>query len=579
MATIGPASESEAVLAQLIEAGMDVARLNLSHGTDRDLRRRLDALTAVRERLGVPLGIMLDTRGPEVRIGDFPGGSVELRAGQPFVLTGRKGRAGEGRVWINYPRLAADVRPGQRVLLDDGNLVLRVDAVDEDDVRCVVEVGGTLLGGKKVNLPGVALDLPVLMPDDLRDLRIGAEYGCDFVAASFVNSAEDVLGVRRTLESIGADMEVNVKIETMQAVERFDQIVRACDSVMVARGDLGVELPVEDVPLIQKDLLRVSRENGKPSITATQMLESMIEHPRPTRAEATDVFNAIFDGSDAVMLSAESAIGAYPVEAVRVMGRIAERAEQALPYKELLGRQAASAHSAVTDAIAYATVATAENLGATSIVTSTESGQTARFVAKCRPRAPIIACTPHRGTRTRLTMVWGVVPILVPPVNSTDEVLATAVRAALDAGHIQNGDLVVETAGVSGTPGSTNLLKAETVAETVLRGQGIPGRERHGAAGHACLVRSAADAAARFRDGDVLVAPSTDAELVPYMRRAAAVITEDGGLTSHAAVVALSLGLPVVVGAPDAMTTLTDGQLITVDGQRGLVLRGRARVL
>lgn len=579
VATIGPASEGEAVLAELIEAGMDVARLNLSHGNREDLRRRLRALVAVRDRLGAPLGIMVDTRGPEVRIGEFPGGAVELVPGRMFTLSSRPSPGSGERVWINYPQLAADVHPGQRVLLDDGNLVLHVEEADGDDVRCQVEVGGLLHSGKKVNLPGVPLRLATLVPEDLADLRVAAEFGCDFVAASFINSAEDVFSVRRALESMGTSMEVNVKIETLQGVERFEEIVRACDSVMVARGDLGVELPVEDVPVLQKDLLRVCRENGKPSITATQMLESMVEHSRPTRAEATDVFNAIFDGSDAVMLSAESAIGAHPVQAVQVMARIAERAEQALPYRDLLARQAVSAHAAVTDAIAYATVATAEHLGATAIVTSTESGQTARFVAKCRPRAPIIACTPHPATRTRLTMVWGVTPLLAPPCDSTDGVLATAVRAALDAGHIQNGDLIVETAGVSGLPGSTNLLKAETVAEELLRGQGVTGREHPGATGRVCRVRSATDAGARFHDGDILVAPSTSADLVPYMRRAAAVVTEEGGLTSHAAVVGLSLGIPVVVGAAGAMTVLNDGLLVTIDGQRGLVLRGRARVL
>jgi len=579
VATIGPASESPEMLAALCAAGMDVARLNLSHGGRAEYEGRLRALLARRTAEPEhPLGILVDTRGPEIRIGAFPGGRIQLEAGQPFSLYPDLRPGSAGGVGTNYEHLAAGVRPGQTILLDDGNLTLRCTAVEGSLVRCEVEVGGELLSGKKINLPGVALSLPVLQPADVDDLRVAAALGADFVAASFVNSAEDVFAVRRVLEEAGGGtLQIISKIETQQGVARAEEILRASDGLMVARGDLGVEMPAEEVPLVQKELIRKCLEVGKPVITATQMLESMVTHNRPTRAEASDVANAIFDGSDAVMLSAETAIGRHAVEAVRTMARIAERTEQALPFREQLARRAISSGASVTDAISYATAVSAQNLGAAAILSVTETGLTARAVAKYRPRTPILAMVTRPSLTHRLSVVWGVRPLPSERGTTTEETIDRAVRSALGQGVIQQGDLVVITAGAGGgSGGTTNTLKVQTVGDILLRGLGIGTRA---ATGRVVVAVTPEEARARFQAGDVMVARTASPELLPFMERAAGVITEDGGQTSEAALLGLALGIPVIVGAAGAVDLLQQGEIVTIDGTRGLCYRGRARVL
>ena len=580
VATIGPATESAEALAALCAAGMDVARLNLSHGARPDYERRLGAVLAQRAvAMERPLGIMVDTRGPEIRIGAFPGGGTQIQPGQPFTLYPDL-RPGDGAgVGTNYERLAQDVRPGQTILLDDGNLTLRCADVVGSEVRCIVEVGGDLLSGKKVNLPGVTLTLPVLQPADVADLALAAELGADFVAASFINSAEDVFAVRRMLEGAGgAGMHIISKIETQQGVAHTEEILRASDGLMVARGDLGVEIPAEEVPLVQKELIRKCLEAGKPVITATQMLESMVTHSRPTRAEASDVANAIFDGSDAVMLSAETAIGRFPIETVQTMARIAERTEQALPFREALAKRAAGSGASVTDAISYATAVAAQNLGAAAILTVTETGLTARMVAKYRPRNPILAMVTRPAVMRQLSVVWGVRPLPTVRGVTTEETIDRAVRTALGQGALQPGELVVITAGVpSGSHGgTTNMLKVQTVGDVLLQGTGIGNRS---ATGKVVIATTVEVARSRFQAGDVLVIRATDAEFLPLMERAAGVITEDGGQTSEAALVGLALGIPVIVRAAGATDLLQDGETVTIDGTRGLCYRGRARVL
>jgi pyruvate kinase len=565
------------MLWRLVEAGMDVARLNLSHGGRDDLERRLRRLVEVRAGLrDRALGILVDTRGPEIRIDAFPTGSVVLEPGQLFTLYPSP-RAGDTHgVGVNYPRLAAVVRPGQAVLLDDGNLTLRVEDVVGEAVRCRVECGGELASGKKVSLPGVDLGLPPLHPDDVEDLRLAAAYQADFVAASFINSGEDVLTVRRVLEEVGGGhMAVIAKIETQQGVAHAEEILHASDGLMVARGDLGVELPAEEVPLVQKDLISRCLEAGKPVITATQMLESMVSKARPTRAEASDVANAIFDGSDAIMLSAETAVGRYPVEAVRTMARIAERTEQALPFRERLARRATLSATTITDAISYATAMAAQNLGAAAILSVTETGFTARMVAKYRPHNRILAATAERRVVDQLSVVWGVQPLLVEKRGSIDETIEASLEAARRVGAIQDGDLVVITAGTpAGLHGTTNMLKVLTVGEVVLRGTGV-GR---GAATGRVVVARGPDDASRFRDGDVLVVATAVADLVPLMARAGAIVSEEAG-HSAAAAVALATGIPVILGARHATSLLRDGEVVTIDGARGLCYRGAARVL
>lgn len=579
VATIGPASESPEMLAQLCGAGMDVARLNLSHGGRADYDRRLRALLALRSsEEGRPLGILVDTRGPEIRIGAFPGGSVQLRAGEEFCLYAGEHPGDEAGVGTNYTRLAEIVRPGQTILLDDGNLTLRCCGVINGALRCEVEAGGELLSGKKVNLPGLDLAVPVLQPADVADLHLAVQLGADFVAASFINGAEDVFAVRRVLEDAGGGaLQIISKIETQRGVAHAEEILRASDGLMVARGDLGVELPAEEVPIVQKELIRKCLEVGKPVITATQMLESMVTHPRPTRAEASDVANAIFDGSDAVMLSAETAIGRHALEAVRTMARIAERTERALPFREQLAQRAVTSGASVTDAISYATAVAAQNLGASAILSVTETGLTARAVAKYRPRTPILAMVIRASLVHRLSVVWGVRPLVAARGATTEETMDRAVGTAMEQGAIQQGDLVVITAGTGGaTGGTTNTLRVQTVGEILLRGLGVGSRA---ATGRVVVAGDAREALETFRAGDVVVARSATAELLPLMERAAAVVTEEGGRTSEAALLGQALGIPVIVGASGAVTLLRSGEVVTIDGSRGLCYRGRARVL
>ncbi|MCL6522483.1 MAG: pyruvate kinase [Firmicutes bacterium] len=578
--TIGPASESEERLRQLVEAGMDVARFNLSHGGGEALRQRSERVRRAAEAAGRHVGLMFDTRGPEVRLGRFREGAAELVPGQSFLLVPEPVEGDRERASISYPGLGRDLEPGATLLLDDGNLVLRVRRVRSDgSIECEVVVGGRLLSGKKCLAPGTRLSLPPLLPEDEADLRLGLELEVDFVAASFVQTAEDVLAVRRFLEAnapAGARLpEIVTKVETRHAVDHFEEILEVSDGVMVARGDLGLEMATEEVPFAQKRIIALANRAGKPVITATQMLESMVVHASPTRAEAADVANAVLDGSDAVMLSAESATGAHPVEAVRMMARIAERADAELVARRRRESPSAFLPATVTEAISLASVTTATALEAAAIITPTQSGRTARVVAAQRPAAPVLAVTPEPATARRLSLVWGVEPLILPAQPSSDVMVERAVGAALEAGYIANGDLVVITAGFPvGVSGTTNTLKVHTVAVVVGRGQGI-GHEA--ASGPACLAADATEAAARFRDGDVLVVPRVDGALAALAARAAALVVTEGGLSSPSAIVALNAGKPAIVGFQpgDGVEPLRPGETVTVDPVHGLLYRGR----
>lgn len=571
VATVGPACLDVETLTAMVEAGVDVFRVNLSHG-DLEQHRRAALLAreaAARASRG-PVALLFDTRGPEIRVGDLPE-PVDLPTGGEAVLG-----TGEGAIPVTYAGLAGAVRPGDRLLLDDGAIVLQVLDAREGRVRCRVVAGGRLLPRKKVTLPRPPADLSPLHEDDLADLRLAAELEVEFVAASFVHGPAEVFAVRRAIEECGGRQAIIAKIESAAGVEHIDAILEVADGVMVARGDLGVELPPEDLPVIQKRLIDRCRRAGKPAITATQMLESMVEHPRPTRAEASDVANAIFDGTDAVMLSAESARGRYPVEAVRMMARIALKAEEALPYDRLLAEARGRAAPTVTDAVSLACCTTASVLGAAAIVTATHSGYTARMVSRYRPAQPVIAATPVESVYRQLALAWGVIPVRVPYTQNTDELVQEALEAALETGAIRPGDLVVISAGIpAGVPGTTNTMQVRTVGQVIARGMGVV-RKPH--TGRARVVHDPAAEAARFADGDVLVARATDAEFVPLMQRAGAIVVEEGGLSNHAAIVGLSLGVPTIIGAAGATDAIADGQLVTVDGERGLVYAGRATV-
>lgn len=574
--TIGPASEKVETLKQMIEAGMNVARLNFSHGSHEEHRLRMLAVREAASACNKPVAIMLDTKGPEIRTGKLKNGKVKLEGGQRFVLTTREIIGDENQVMISYPHLPEEVKKGTTILLSDGLISLQVEESNQPDIICRVVNGGELGERKGVNVPGVRIALPFLSEKDVEDINFGIDNQVDFIAASFVRSAQDVIDIRRLLEQRGADIDIIAKIESQGGVDNLDEIIRIADGVMVARGDLGVEIPVEEVPLVQKTIIEDCSQVGKMVIIATQMLESMINNPRPTRAEVSDVANAIFDGADAIMLSGESAAGKYPIEVVQTMARIAARAEEALPYQDMLRQKRPQRTPSVTDAISYATCTAAMNLGASAIITATRTGFTAKMASKYRPQAQIIAATHEPRIINKLALVWGVQPVLIKETEGTDQLFEESINTALEGGYINNGDLIVLTAGIpAGKSGGTNMLKVETVGEILVQGMGIGNQP---ASGPVKIVMSAAEIN-KIEPGDILVTGSADSSLAPYLEMIAGLIAEEGGLTSNAAIMGLNADIPVIVGARDATRILKDGMIVTLDTPRGRIYHGLARVL
>lgn len=575
--TIGPASEELTIVKELLENGMNVARLNFSHGTLEEHGKRISTIRQASQETGIPVAIMLDTKGPEIRMGLLKDGKAELKSGEQFIFTTQEIMGTKERVSITYKDLPKDVKVGDTILLDDGLISLQVQKVEETEIYCVVENGGEISDRKKLNLPGVKLNLPGLTEKDLADFTFGAKEGVDFIAASFVRSAGDVIAIRRILEDLNNGISIIAKIENRQGVENIDEIISVADGIMIARGDLGVEIAVEEVPLVQKSLIEKCNLTGKPVITATQMLDSMIRNPRPTRAEANDVANAIFDGTAAIMLSGETASGKYPVEAIKMMARIAVRTEQSLNWQEIMRKRADKVSHSTTEAIAHATCQAAMNLGAAAIITATQSGSTAQQVAKYRPATPIIAVTPDERVLRKLLLVWGVYPLSAATFSSVNMMTNISVQTALQAGYIQSGDLVIITAGVPvGIPGTTNMIQVETVAETLAQGTGLG---HHPLTGRVVIARTGEEAVQKIKEGDILVAAETDREFIPALKKAGALVTEEGGLTSHGAIVGLNIGIPVIVGVSNATSLLKDEEIVTLDTVRGLILRGKAKVL
>lgn len=576
--TLGPASETPEMLKALVEAGMDVARLNFSHGTYDEHAMRIERVREAAGAAGKHVGIMLDIKGPKIRTGKIEGGSVELLDGAKIVLTIDEMEYGNAdRVSISYEGLVDDVFPGAPIRIDDGLIGLVVDEVRGHDIVCTVTNGGTLKDRKGINVPGVTLRIPGVTEKDAADIRFGIQQGVDFIAASFVRKAGDVLEVRKILEEYNYEALIIGKIETQEGIERLQEIVEVADGIMVARGDLGVEIATEEVPLAQKRMIQLCNRAGKPVITATQMLDSMQRNPRPTRAEASDVANAIFDGTDAIMLSGETAAGKYPLQSVQMMAQIALRAEQAIATHEVSVRHSTGVERTVTDAIGHAVETMSTELGVSAVVVATTSGHSARVVSKHRPQALVVAATPRSSVARQLSVSYGVYPVAVHDVLTTDEVLETAVQGALEGGYVHAGDLVIIVAGVPvGQRGTTNLLKVHTIGDVVVKGVGIG---QSAVSGRAVVSNDSRDILDRVEDGDVIVTIGTEKDVVPAMERAAAIITEEGGLTSHAAVVGLTLGKLVIVGAEGATREIEDGSWVTVDAVRGLVYRGKAQVL
>lgn len=576
--TIGPSSESPDMLRKLIQAGMNVARLNFSHGDYAEHGERIRNIRQASEELGTPTAILLDTKGPEIRIGKLKEEPIELVQDGHIILTTEDVLGDENKISVTYADLPQDVRVGSTILIDDGLIGLTVVGIQGNEIECRIVNGGTLKSRKGVNVPGVKIRLPGITDKDRADIIYGIEQGIDFIAASFVRKAADVLEIRELLEAHDAKhIQIISKIENQEGVDNLDEILEVSDGLMVARGDLGVEIPAEVVPLVQKQMIRKCNLAGKPVITATQMLDSMQRNPRPTRAEASDVANAIFDGTDAIMLSGETAAGKYPVESVRTMARIAEKAESGLEYREILVKQSMAQQRTVTEAISQAVANSAMDLDAKAIITSTESGYTARMISKYRPKAPIIAVTPNERVTRRLALVWGVTPVIGEVARNTDDMFEMAVDAAIRMGHVHLGDLVVITAGVPvGRSGTTNLIKIHHVGEMIAKGQGIGSQK---ATGRVVVARTPEEANELATPDSILVVHSTDKDYMPALGRVAAVITEAGGITSHAAIVGLDLGIPVVVGVENAMEVLQGYKEVSVYAELGVIYSGRVKYM
>ena len=577
--TLGPSTDKEGVLRDLIANGMNVARFNFSHGSHEEHLGRLEKLKALREELGKPVAALLDTKGPEIRLKDFKNGVENLVAGQTFTLTTRDVEGTNEICSITYKDLPMDVEPNGTIMLDDGLIKLQIQTVNDTDIVCTVLNSGKIKNKKGVNVPGVHLSMPYMSQRDKDDIIFGIQQGYDFIAASFVRTAQDVYDIRNLLNQYDSNIRIIAKIENREGVNNIDSILAAADAVMVARGDLGVEIDFTELPGIQKTIIDRSFSFGKPIVTATQMLDSMMVNPRPTRAEISDVANAIYDGTSAIMLSGETAAGAYPVEALKTMSAIAERTEQ--EGFHLRGRTMDSnpGKISVSDATAHAACLTARDVNAAAIVTVSESGTTARLLSKYRPKQPIIACVMDEQVQRQLSLSWGITSLLMGPAHSTDELIEMSTALAEKNGYLHNGELAVVTAGVPvGVSGTTNMIKIHMVGNCLATGVGV-GRGKTdlvSASGKACVCRTLEEVKAKFRPGMVLVVPSTTNEMLGYVRDAAALVVEEPGLNSHAAIVGNSLLKPTIVGAAGACSHIRDGLDIAVDCAHGSVQRLQA---
>lgn len=567
--TMGPNLFEKHLIAPLMKAGMNVARFNFSHGTYETHQHYYDEVCRIRDELGLPIATMLDTKGPEIRVRSFKNGRVTLQNGQLFTLTTDEVEGDEERVSITYKELPQDIAVGSSILIDDGLIGMQVERIDGADIVCRVLNGGVVSNNKGVNIPNAHLSMPFISEKDHQDILFAIKNGYDFIAASFTRCADDIMQIRHILQENNCHtINIIAKIENMEGVENIDEILRVVDGVMVARGDLGVEVPLEDVPSLQKKLIQRGIAAGKPVITATQMLDSMIKNPRPTRAEATDVANAIYDGTSAIMLSGESAVGAYPVEAVETMVRIALRAEADMDYIRRFSRDT-SASTDVTNAISHATVTSAHDLNASAIITVTKSGSTARILSRYRPACVIVGCTTEKHVWRQLALSWGTVPLMIAEESNTDDLFEHAVDAAVQNGLVHDGELVVLTAGVPlGISGTTNLMKVHVVGHLLSRGQGLHGGK---VVAPLCVIRNLEKDAKNFNTGDVIVCHQTTREMLSMLRKSSAIVLEDDNPEGHGAIAGMSLDIPVIIGAKNATNILKSGAVVTVDGEKGTV--------
>ena len=569
VATIGPATESAERIRELVQAGATTFRLNFSHGDHSEHAARIATIRKVSSELGQHIGILQDLQGPKIRLGRFAEGPITLGKGDRFALTSRQVSCNQTIATVTYDKLAEEVTAGSRILLDDGRVEMKVEEIDQSEqtLHCSVTVGGVLSNNKGVNFPDVQLSVRALTDKDRDDLAFGLQQGVDWVALSFVRNPSDMQEIRELIRSHGFSTPVVAKIEKFEAIDQIDTIMPLCDGVMVARGDLGVEMPAEEVPLLQKELIRRANSLGIPIITATQMLDSMASSPRPTRAEVSDVANAILDGTDAVMLSNETAVGDFPVEAVQTMATIAQRIEKDYP------RRSIDSHlpSTIPNAISSAVSTIASQLNASAILPLTKSGATAHNVSKFRPAAPILAITSEIEVARKLQLVWGVTPLLIPQQKSTSGTFTVAMGTAQDMGLLKEGNLVIQTAGtLAGVSGSTDFVKVGIVSAVLARGTGIGSGT---VSGRVRLALSPGDSS-KIEQGEILVIQDTTAEDLDAIRHAAGVVTESPAERSHAAVIAQRLGIPIISGVPNATRDLRHGEVVTLQIRDGLVHRG-----
>ena len=576
--TMGPATADDNVLREMMKSGMNVARQNFSHGDHESHKKVFEQIKRIREELGLPVASLLDTKGPEVRVKQFKNGKAELKDGSTFTLTTNEVEGDEKQVSITYKNLPADIKVGTKILADDGLLEFKVIEITDTDVVCQVIHGGFISNNKSCNFPGIKLTMPYVSERDRSDIIFGCEMGFDFIAASFVTCDEDILEIRKILaENGGEDIKIIAKIENQDGVDHIDDILRVSDGIMVARGDMGVEIQFEEIPRIQKMLIEKGYNAGKQVITATQMLDSMIKNPRPTRAETTDVANAIYDGTSAIMLSGETAAGAYPVEAVRTMAKIAETTEKNINYAKRFHNREEDCGDNVTNAISHAACTTALDLRAKAILTVTKTGGTAKLLSKFRPNRPIISCTTSERTWRQLNLSWGVVPLMSREMTTTDELFQHAVDCATAAGLLETGDLVVITAGVPvGISGTTNLLKVHVVGDVLVRGKGLSDKN---VTAPLCVAHDNDEALKNFVNGNILVIKETNNEILSLLKSASGIITEKGGTDSHAAIVGLALDIPVIIGAENATGILRSGTVVTMNSSKGLVSAAADKIM
>ena len=577
--TLGPATDDPTVLSELMLSGMNAARLNFSHGRYDEHLKRINMVKKLRDEMGLPIALLLDTKGPEIRTGCFKDGKITLKRGQKFTLTPKETEGTEDRVSISYGDLYRDIEKGMRILIDDGLIEMLVSEINGEDIICEVLNDGVVSDHKSINVPDANLTMDYMSPKDIADIEFGIQQGVDFIAASFVRSAFDVLEIKRILEQHKAtDIQVIAKIENRQGVEDIDNILRASDGIMVARGDMGVEIPFEELPSIQKELIEKCYISGKRVITATQMLESMTHNPRPTRAETSDVANAVYDGTSAVMLSGETAVGSYPVRALKTMAQICTKAEDDINYIKRFEARHFDTVIGVPNAISHSACTTAHDLGAAAIITVSKSGFTARVISGFRPNCPIIAGCMNDKVFRQLALSWGVTPIHTKMKKTTDALFDHVVEEALaQTNLITKGDIAVITGGAPlGISGTTNILKVQLVGDVLLSGMSASNKS---VCGTVCVAKNTAEALKNFKDGDILVIPETNNDLVGILRKASAIITEKSGLTSHAAVVGMTLDIPVICGAEGATEILKNGTTITIDGSRGQVYGGVAKIV